>query len=115
MTAEKTSTEFCPASRDEWRAWLEKNHARFDEVWLVFWKKHTGKPTVSYRESLEEALCFGWIDGMKKRVDDERYTLRYTPRKQRSNWTAGNIKLARDLIAEGLMAPSGLRAFERRN
>ena len=76
-----------PASREEWRAWLEKNHASEDEVWLAYYKKHTGKPTVSYLDSVKAALCFGWIDGLKKRIDDERYMHRFTPRRANSRWS----------------------------
>lgn len=107
-------TTTCPADRAEWRDWLQRHHASAREVWLVYYKKHTGKPTVSYRESVEEALCFGWIDGIRKSIDDERYCHRFSPRKAQSKWSALNIRLARDLIRQGRMAPAGLAAFERR-
>ena len=102
------------SSRDEWRAWLAKHHASETEVWLVYYKKHTGKPSVSYRESVEEALCFGWIDGIKKRVDDERYMHRFTPRRSNSKWSLLNITLARELIESGAMTGAGLAAFKQR-
>ncbi|MCW8925760.1 MAG: hypothetical protein OQJ84_05855, partial [Xanthomonadales bacterium] len=88
-----------PASREEWRAWLESNHASACEVWLVYYKKHTGKPSVSYIDSVKEAICYGWIDGLKKRVDDECYMHRFTPRRPGSKWSPTNIKLAKELIS----------------
>jgi uncharacterized protein YdeI (YjbR/CyaY-like superfamily) len=102
------------ASRDEWRAWLEKHHATETEVWLVYYKKHTGKPSVSYIQSVKEAICFGWIDGLKKRVDDERYMHRFTPRKPGSKWSPTNITLAKELIGSGRMTEAGLTAFRNR-
>jgi len=104
----------CPGSRAEWRAWLQEHHATTAEAWLVFYKKHTGKPSVAYRASVEEAICFGWIDGLKKRIDEERYAHRFTPRRPGSKWSPLNIRLAEQMIAAGIMMPAGLRAFERR-
>lgn len=101
------------ASREEWRSWLAENHADMDEAWLVFFKKHTGKPCIAYRESVEEALCFGWIDGLKKGIDKERYAYRFTPRRANSKWSPLNISLAEKLIARGQMTQAGLRAFEQ--
>jgi len=106
--------EFCPAGRMEWRSWLRKNHSRKKEVWLIFYKKHTGKATLGYRDSVEEALCFGWIDGLKRRIDDGRYCHRFTPRKPASKWSPLNISLAEKLISEGKMTAVGLASFERR-
>jgi uncharacterized protein YdeI (YjbR/CyaY-like superfamily) len=106
--------EFCATSRGEWRSWLQENHSRVDEVWLVYFKKHTGQPSITYAESVEEALCFGWIDGIKKRIDEQRYAHRFTPRKAKSKWSALNIKRARMLIDQGKMAPSGLACFDQR-
>lgn len=103
----------CP-TREDWRNWLRENHDSGTEVWLHYFKKHTGKPSVSYRESVEEALCFGWIDGLKRRVDDERYAQRFTPRKARSKWSPLNISLAEKMIAEGKMTGAGLEAFRNR-
>ena len=102
------------SDRNKWRVWLEENHASKKEVWLVYFKKHTGKASVSYMESVKEALCFGWIDGIKKSVDEERYTHRFTPRRPGSKWSALNIKLAREMIATGQMAEAGLEAFNNR-
>ncbi len=106
--------QFQASNRQEWRSWLEKNHDRAREVWLIFYKKHTGRPCVTYMESLEEALCFGWIDGKKMRVDDETYTHRFTPRLSGSKWSSHNIEIARRMIAGGRMSPAGLEAFRRR-
>jgi uncharacterized protein YdeI (YjbR/CyaY-like superfamily) len=103
----------CPSSRADWRSWLQANHDRHKEVWLVFWKKHTGKAGIAYREAVEEALCFGWIDGLKRSIDDQRYAYRFTPRRPRSRWSPLNIRLAQELIAAGKMTPAGQRAFER--
>jgi uncharacterized protein YdeI (YjbR/CyaY-like superfamily) len=103
------------ANRATWRAWLEKNHARAAEVWLVFYKKGTGRASVDYADSVEEALCFGWIDGLKKRVDAERYMHRFTPRRRGSRWSAINIARVQRLRAAGLMTPAGLAAFEPDN
>ena len=108
-----TPAAHCP-TRADWREWLQKHHAVETEVWLHYFKKHTGKQTVTYRESLEEALCFGWIDGLKRRVDDERYAHRFTPRKAKSRWSPTNIRLAQQLIDEGKMTEAGLTAFKNR-
>lgn len=102
------------SDRKTWRAWLAENHASVSEAWLVYYKKHTGKPSVGYLDSVREALCFGWIDGLKKRIDDETYAHRFTPRKPRSKWSPQNIRLAKELIELGLMTEAGLSAFEQR-
>lgn len=103
----------CP-DRQAWRRWLRDNHDRCAEVWLVFYKKHTGKPGIAYRDALEEAICHGWIDGLKRRIDDERYAYRFTPRRKNSKWSPLNLRLAERLIAEGRMTPAGQAAYERR-
>ncbi len=106
-------TDTCYArDRATWRKWLEKNHESFREVWLVYYKKHTGKPTVSYNEAVEEALCFGWIDSTIKRIDDEKYAQKFTPRKRNSKWSDWNKKRVKKLIAENKMAPPGLKSIE---
>lgn len=102
------------SDRRSWREWLERNHGNHDEVWLLFYKKHTGKPTINYRESVEEAICFGWIDGLKRRVDEERYAHRFTPRRKKSRWSELNVELARKMIKEGHMTPAGMAAFQQR-
>ena len=106
------SRTFCPVSREEWRDWLNKYSTTEKEIWLVFFKKHTGKSGISYDEAVEEALCFGWIDGLKKRVDDERYTYRFSPRHPGSNWSESNITRIEKLIAQDKMMPAGLLLFK---
>jgi uncharacterized protein YdeI (YjbR/CyaY-like superfamily) len=99
------------ATREEWRLWLEKNHLTLQEVWLVYYKKQSGRPRVSYNDAVEEALCFGWIDGKLQRVNDDYYIQRFTPRRQRSKWSKHNIGVVRKLIEKGIMKPAGLEAF----
>ena len=106
--------EVYAADRRRWRSWLRQNHARLDEAWLVYYKKQTGKATVSYRDSVEEALCFGWIDGLRHSIDAERYAIRFTPRRQGSMWSLLNIELAEKMIDAGQMTAAGLVVFERR-
>jgi uncharacterized protein YdeI (YjbR/CyaY-like superfamily) len=96
------------------RAWLRKNHGRAGELLVGFHKRAGGAHSMTWPESVDEALCYGWIDGVRRRVDDRRYTIRFTPRKKRSIWSAVNVKRAKELIAEGRMAPAGLAAFEAR-
>lgn len=103
---------FTAKNSGEWRCWLEENHAGASEVWLVFYKKHTGQPGPSYNDAVEEALCFGWIDGIKRRIDGARYAFRFTPRNPKSNWSPSNVKRARKLIKEGTMRPSGMKLVE---
>lgn len=95
----------------EWRAWLRRNHRREKEVWLVSYKKHTGKPVLPYDDALDEALCFGWIDTTVRRLDDERYSQKYAPRRARSTWSAANIERARRLIRQRRMTKAGLAAL----
>lgn len=102
------------ADRAAWRSWLAENHASEQEVWLAFYKKHTGKATVTYMDSVKEALCFGWIDGLKKSIDDEKYAHRFTPRRPNSKWSPLNIRLAQELIESGEMTAAGLAAFNQR-
>jgi uncharacterized protein YdeI (YjbR/CyaY-like superfamily) len=102
-------------SRARLRSWFGKNQASARELWIGFYKKGTGTPSVTYLEALEEALCVGWIDGVRRRVDDERYVNRFTPRKPGSYWSAVNTKRAAELKKQGLMKPAGLAAFEARD
>ncbi len=97
--------------RAAWRAWLEKNHDKAGEIWLTYYKKNSGKPSVTYEEALQEALCYGWIDSTIGKLDGERYVQRWTPRKPQSVWSASNKARIRKLIAAGLMAPPGLAAI----
>lgn len=96
------------ATREEWRAWLEQHCASEREAWLVHYKKKAAQRTVTYDEAVEEALCFGWIDGLLKSIDGERYALRYSPRKRRSIWSQSNKRRVEKLIAEGRMTAAGL-------
>jgi uncharacterized protein YdeI (YjbR/CyaY-like superfamily) len=102
------------ATTARFRAWLEGNHDRAPELWVGFHRKGSGKPSISWSEAVDQALCFGWIDGIRKRVDNTSYMNRFTPRKPTSTWSDRNVKRARELIKLGLMAPVGLRAFEAR-
>jgi len=92
---------------DEFRKWLIKNHKDKKEIWLIQYKKATKKPSINYVAAVEEAICFGWIDGLEKSMDAERYVLRFSPRRPKSNWTNTNKDRARRLIAEGRMTPAG--------
>jgi uncharacterized protein YdeI (YjbR/CyaY-like superfamily) len=96
------------------RAWLERNHAKAEALWVGYYKKGSGKPSMTWPESVDEALCFGWIDGIRKSIDDVRYTIRFTPRKRGSVWSSVNIKRAGALIELGHMQPAGLEAYQAR-
>lgn len=100
--------------RDEWRTWLEKNHHTEKEVWLIFYKKHTGKPTLLYDDAVEEALCYGWIDSIVKRIDDEKYCQKFTPRTKKSKWSELNKKRVKKLIKEGKMTEAGLAKIDEK-
>jgi len=97
------------------RRWLEKNHASATELWVGFYKKDSGKASITYKEALDEALCFGWIDGVRKRLDVDAYVQRFTPRTPKSYWSAINIGRATELNQAGRMHEAGLAAFERRD
>ena len=99
-------------NREVWRAWLEKNHATQKELWLVLYKKNSGKPTVSYEQAVEEALCFGWIDGITKGIDEEKYAVRFSPRKSGSIWSESNKKRVAKMIEQGRMTEAGLAKVE---
>lgn len=103
-------TSFYAKTRASWRRWLTRNHAKADAVQLVFYRKATGTPCVSYDEAVEEALCFGWIDGVRHKLDDQRYTNRFTPRKAKSNWSAINKARVERLERDGLLQSAGRRA-----
>lgn len=96
------------------RAWLAENHATARELLVGYYKTASGRPSITWPESVAEALCFGWIDGIRQRVDDESYTIRFTPRRKGSTWSAVNIKIAEALIKSGQMQPAGLKAYEAR-
>ena len=96
---------------DEFRKWLLQNHQTKKEIWLIQYQKAAKKPSIHYVEAVEEALCFGWIDGLEKSMDAERYALRFSPRRPRSNWTNTNKDRARRMIAEGRMTQAGRAAL----
>jgi uncharacterized protein YdeI (YjbR/CyaY-like superfamily) len=99
----------------DFRAWLQKNHGSQTELWVGFHKKGSGKPSITWPESVDEALCFGWIDGIRKSIDESSYMIRFTPRKPTSIWSAVNIDRATELIEQERMRPAGLAAFEKRD
>ena len=96
------------------RKWLAANHATAKELWVGFYKKNSGKPSITWPESVDEALCFGWIDGIRKSINDESYVIRFTPRKPNSVWSAVNIRNVERLIIEKRMQPAGLKAYGAR-
>ncbi len=103
---------FFSSDRSQWRNWLQENHDSASLIWLVFYKKHTGKDCISYDESVEEALCFGWIDSIIKKIDDDRYARKFTPRKPGSKWSKLNIKRVKRMIDAGRMTQQGLDLAE---
>jgi uncharacterized protein YdeI (YjbR/CyaY-like superfamily) len=98
--------------RRQWRSWLSEHHAAESEVWLLFYKKHTKKPTISYDDAVQEAICFGWIDSLARRIDDETYAQKFTPRTDPYNWSETNRKRARLMIEAGKMTPAGLETIK---
>jgi len=108
MTAKYFAT---PAA---FRSWLEKNSATKTELWVGYHRRRTGTPSITWPESVDEALCFGWIDGIRKTVDEDRYMIRFTPRKPKSNWSTVNIKRVAELTKLGLMKEAGLKVFNER-
>ena len=98
--------------RESFRNWLEKNHNENPGIWMIYYKKHTGIRCIEYREALEEALCFGWIDSTLKRIDDERYVRKFTPRTNTSNWSDVNKKIVLSLIKNGRMTEAGLKKID---
>lgn len=104
--------QFYAQDRTEWRSWLAEHHATAKGVWLIYYKKESGKPRVSYEEAVEEALCFGWIDSVPKKIDEERYMQLFTPRKPSSGWSRPNKIRVERLITDDLMMPAGLKTIE---
>jgi len=103
------------ASPAELRKWFQDHFDSVEELWVGYYKKQSGKPSVTWPESVDEALCYGWIDGIRKSIDDERYTIRFTPRKPKSNWSQVNIRKVKSLIKEGRMETAGLDIFKARD
>jgi uncharacterized protein YdeI (YjbR/CyaY-like superfamily) len=111
--SDMTKPTFFPTPAD-WRTWLAENHDKESELMVGFYKKDSGKPSITWPESVDQALCFGWIDGIRKSIDEESYTIRFTPRKPRSNWSGVNIKRFGELSEQGLVHPAGQAAFDKR-
>ncbi len=114
MDNESLTLLFFPIQSDL-RKWFEKNHNKFDELWIGYYKKSTGKPSINWQESVDEALCFGWIDGIRKSIDEESYKIRFTPRRKGSIWSTVNTKGIKELIKLGLVKPAGLEVFKKRD
>ena len=98
--------------RAEWRKWLSENHNKETEIWLIYYKKGTGKASIGYGASVEEALCFGWIDSIIKKMDEEKYVRKFTPRRDGSNWSVSNKKRVEKLLKKGLMTEHGMQMVE---
>jgi len=105
----------CVEGRSQWRAWLEANSGRAAEVWLMYYKKNSGRPSVAYEDSVEEAICFGWIDGKIKNIDQTRFARLFTPRKPKSKWSRANLERAAKMIRQGKMTAAGMKVFDPRN
>jgi len=101
-------------SPSDFRKWLATNHAKEKELLVGFYKKNTGKPSITWPQSVDEALCFGWIDGIRRRIDEDSYSIRFTPRKSSSTWSAVNIRRAQELLRDGRMTAAGKKAFAAR-
>lgn len=101
------------ATADEFRAWLEQHHANAPELWVGFYRKSSGRQSMTWSEAVDQALCFGWIDGVRRSIDDQTYANRFTPRRARSTWSAVNIRRVQALRDAGLMRPAGIEAFSR--
>jgi uncharacterized protein YdeI (YjbR/CyaY-like superfamily) len=108
----KITNSIFASNREEWRTWLETNHDKEQEVWLVYFKAQSGKSGIDYEASVEEALCFGWIDSIIQKIDNEKYARKFNPRRVRSYWSSSNKKRMEKLIAEGRMTPVGLAKFD---
>lgn len=103
------------ATPAKFRAWLQQHHTQTQALWVGFYKRNSGKPSITWPEAVDQALCFGWIDGIRRSCDADSYMIRFSPRKPRSTWSAVNIARAKALVAQGLISPAGLRAFEKRS
>ncbi len=114
MTDSSTHPMYFPSPED-FRNWLQQHHATATDLLVGFYKKGSGRPSMTWPESVDEALCVGWIDGVRRRIDDEGYSIRFTPRKAASIWSAVNIRRVGELTATGRMQPAGLEAFAQRS
>lgn len=104
--------EYCPKDNEDWRKWLELNHKKKDAVWLILYRKKSSKYNLSWSESVDQALCFGWIDSTKKTIDDDCYKQYFTKRKAKSNWSKVNKNKVKNLIDQGLMQEEGYKSIE---
>ena len=102
-------------SPEELRAWFDRNHDQLDEQWIGFYKKDSGVASITWPESVDEALCFGWIDGLRKSIDDKRYMIRFTPRRRGSHWSAKNLARVEELRAAGRMQEAGIEVYDQRD
>jgi len=100
------------SNREQWREWLKEYHQTETGIWLEYFKKHTGKPSIPYNDAVEEALCFGWIDSTVRRIDGERYMQKFTPRKMKSTWSVSNVIRVEKLIKQGKMTVKGLELYQ---
>jgi uncharacterized protein YdeI (YjbR/CyaY-like superfamily) len=107
LTTMEFGETFSTTSREEWRQWLAEHHGLKAEIWLVFYKKGSGKPSLPYEEAVEEAVCYGWIDSLVKSIDEERYARRFSPRRPGGEWSAYNMRRALKMLRAGKMAPAG--------
>ena len=101
--------ELYVSSRDDWRSWLKRNYDCKKEVWLIYYKKHFGKPSIPYDDSVEEALCFGWVDSIIRKIDDDKFARKFTPRTSRSMWSETNKKSVEKMVKEGKMTEAGMK------
>ena len=108
----KEVEEYCPKNRQDWRKWLETNHSKKEAVWLIFYKKKSPKYNLSWSESVDEALCFGWIDSVKNTIDDEKYKQYFSKRKPKSNWSRINKEKVKNLTEQGYIAEAGYKSIE---
>ncbi|NNM35424.1 MAG: bacteriocin-protection protein [Gemmatimonadetes bacterium] len=115
MSSDSTNSILFFRSPGEFRKWLASNHDRLDEQWVGFYKKDSGRPSITWPESVDEALCFGWIDGLRKSIDGVSYRIRFTPRRPRSHWSRRNLHRMSELLAEGRVESPGLEVYEGRN
>jgi uncharacterized protein YdeI (YjbR/CyaY-like superfamily) len=104
----KTGETLTVTTREEWRRWLAEHHQSKGEIWLVFYYKRTGKPTIPYNDAVEEAICYGWIDSQQNRMDEERFVRRFSPRRKRSHWSKSNKERALRMLRAGRMAEAGM-------
>jgi len=108
----KDVEDYCPSNKQDWRKWLELNHNKKDAIWLIFYKKKSPNHNLSWSESVDEALCFGWIDSVKKTIDNEKYKQYFSKRKAKSNWSRINKNKVNTLIDQGLMEEQGYKSIE---